>query len=130
MGKPAFSNDPSYLAMDLNARRRFRRANDPEWRDKQNERVRHTRGSQKYTQLKHRYGIDREDYGRMIERQNNACALCREEFSNNIQVDHCHNTGKIRGLLCRTCNVGLGHFGEDIERLRAAIEYLRKHKWQ
>jgi hypothetical protein len=57
------------------------------------------------------------------------CAICGSEETNNIKtnkmyVDHCHETGKVRGLLCNGCNSGLGHFKDSINNLKLAIEYL------
>jgi hypothetical protein len=53
--------------------------------------------------------------------------ICRENNKNNrtLAVDHCHESGKIRGLLCLTCNVGLGMFKEDVDIMKNAIEYLK-----
>jgi hypothetical protein len=67
----------------------------------------------------------------MLERQGNKCALCRQDwhgFSTSKgdlpHVDHCHRTGKVRGILCGNCNTALGRFGDDPGKLRAAIAYL------
>lgn len=56
----------------------------------------------------------------------NICSICSSE--NNLFIDHCHSTGLIRGILCRECNSGLGHFKDLLERIIAAIEYLQKEK--
>ena len=83
--------------------------------------------------LNERYGITLEKYSNMWTNQNGRCAICgnketaRHNRSNEVQklaVDHCHLTGKVRGLLCQDCNRGLGKFHDDPERLRKAIEYL------
>jgi hypothetical protein len=69
-----------------------------------------------------RYGLDAAAFDALLRRQRNRCAICRS--SSPDSVDHCHRTGRIRGILCRTCNAGLGHFRDDPERLRAAAQYL------
>lgn len=66
-----------------------------------------------------------ERYHEMCENQDWRCTICQRVPSTPLHVDHDHKTNKIRGLLCGGCNVGLGHFGDDTERLQAAIEYLR-----
>jgi Recombination endonuclease VII len=65
-----------------------------------------------------------EDYRRMLSKQNGACAICKQVFQETLAVDHCHTTGKVRGLLCRKCNTGLGNYGDDPGRLREAAAYL------
>ncbi len=65
------------------------------------------------------YGID---YTRLLELQNGVCAICKA--SDNLQVDHCHVTQKVRGLLCGNCNTGLGMFKDSKTSLVRAIEYL------
>lgn len=70
------------------------------------------------------YGITVEDYKKMIEKQDSRCVICGFQ-SDNLFVDHCHKTEKVRGLLCRHCNTGLGFFRDDIEVLVKAIDYLR-----
>lgn len=68
-----------------------------------------------------KYGIDEITMSKMLEIKH--CALCGESHSKMV-IDHCHTTGKVRGVLCDPCNVGLGHFRDDIERLKNAINYL------
>ena len=77
--------------------------------------------------LKRTYGITLEDKNRMVREQDNKCAICGIQ-SDSLAVDHNHNTGKIRELLCNGCNSGLGHFRENTITLKKAIEYLNKHK--
>lgn len=72
------------------------------------------------------YGITIWDYERILEEQDNKCAICRLMTSYELHIDHDHSTGKIRGLLCRECNHGLGNFRDDPIRLIAAAHYLEK----
>lgn len=72
--------------------------------------------------LRARYGITMEDYKKLHELQKGLCKIC--ERQKQLMVDHCHKTGKIRGLLCGKCNKGLGHFLDNREYLKSAIEYL------
>lgn len=77
--------------------------------------------------LKQRYGISIEDYEGMLEKQEGCCAICGVHTSGeekNLAVDHCHNTGKVRGLLCFDCNTGLGKLKDSEELLRKALKYL------
>lgn len=76
--------------------------------------------------LKYAYGISIEDYNQMFVDQNGLCSICKErqEYGKNLCVDHNHKTNEIRGLLCRSCNSGLGHFKENIKNLSSAIRYL------
>ena len=60
----------------------------------------------------------------MLERQAGLCPICRRGLGDKPHVDHDHETGEVRGLLCFTCNVGLGNFGDDVERLRRGARYL------
>lgn len=63
-------------------------------------------------------------YDHMLETQDGRCKLCRREVDGPLVVDHNHETGEVRGLLCSTCNTGLGKFGDDPTQLRAALAYL------
>ena len=72
--------------------------------------------------LKTRYGISIEEWDRMAAEQGGRCAICRREKIRH--TDHCHATGKVRGLLCHGCNLGLGGFRDSQEALIRAINYL------
>ena len=74
-------------------------------------------------QLKFQYGITREEFDEMVAAQDNSCAICDVEMD-PPHVDHCHKTGSVRGLLCKHCNLGLGHFRDDPSTLATAIDYL------
>jgi hypothetical protein len=67
--------------------------------------------------LRTRYGLSEADFARLLEKQQHMCAICHSELK-DPQVDHSHTTGEIRGLLCRVCNLGLGHF----EKFRESAE--------
>lgn len=74
------------------------------------------------------YGISIEEYNAILERQGGGCAICEakpEDGRNRFAVDHCHATGKVRGVLCHGCNGALGKFGDSIAGLMKAIEYLK-----
>jgi Autographiviridae endonuclease VII len=82
------------------------------------------------TQLKRNYGINLESYKVLVESQNGLCAICKkkpEGSRSTLQVDHDHETGRVRGLLCNPCNTGLGLFKEEPAVLTEAIEYLRRY---
>ncbi|HEY0159969.1 MAG TPA: endonuclease VII domain-containing protein [Thermoanaerobaculia bacterium] len=84
--------------------------------------------------VKHVYGISEDELTAMLERQDHRCAICRRlpweratrgsTRRKNLAIDHDHRSGKIRGLLCSSCNKGLGLFREQPARMAAAIEYL------
>ena len=84
--------------------------------------------SQHKAWINKQYGITPEDYRRMMDEQEGKCALCNEECSGNrLSVDQNHDTGKVRGLLCRNCSRGLGLLKEDPSILLRAIQYLGKY---
>jgi hypothetical protein len=78
--------------------------------------------------LKHRYGITLDVYKEMLEFQNGVCAICGKpetiKRKTRLSVDHCHDTLKVRGLLCDQCNKGLGNFKHNKELLSKALKYL------
>ena len=76
-----------------------------------------------YSQL-HRYKLGIPAYEAMLKKQKNGCAVCLVVFKDTPHIDHCHSTGKIRGLLCDKCNKGLGFFEDDKNKLKRAIKYL------
>lgn len=92
--------------------------------------------------LKKQYGLDASAYWEMVKSQDGRCAICGQQetvqrrsryektgkLTFALAVDHDHQTNRVRGLLCRACNTGVGAFGDSIERMEAAIAYLREHK--
>lgn len=75
-----------------------------------------------------RFGQPFSDVVRVYAEAEGKCAICSIERSGkNHALDHDHKTGKLRGILCNNCNTGLGMFGDDPVRLRAAAEYLERH---
>ena len=73
---------------------------------------------------KKRYNITEETYTKLMIIPN--CQICNTEFSENTHrcIDHCHDTGEVRGVLCSFCNIGIGHLKDDKEILMNAIKYL------
>ena len=78
-------------------------------------------GARKY-HLWRRYGLTLEAVDRLLQDQSGLCAICG--VADPEHVDHCHQTGRVRGLLCFNCNGGLGQFKDDADMLRAAATYL------
>ena len=78
-------------------------------------------------QLRYRFNLTIDEYDKMLENQQGKCAICgggREKQKYKFSVDHCHATGKIRGILCQNCNAGLGLFKDNPQSLTNAITYL------
>lgn len=73
------------------------------------------------------YGITPEIFGVMLASQAGVCAVCSGPFVVTPSVDHDHQTGQVRGLLCAACNTGMGHFRDNPQHLRAAAAYLEFH---
>jgi hypothetical protein len=73
-----------------------------------------------------RYGLTLEEYQLLLEKQEGRCAICRtDQFGRReICIDHCHETGRVRGLLCHRCNAAIGHFQERLDLVQAAVVYL------
>lgn len=76
--------------------------------------------------LKKKFGITMDDYERKLAEQGGVCQICKRACPSGrrLAVDHNHDTGAVRSLLCGPCNRGIGMFGEDPDRLRIAISYL------
>lgn len=74
----------------------------------------------------HKYGINFEQYTKIAKAQDYVCAICSgvDKSGYRLSVDHNHETGKIRGLLCQKCNHAIGLFKDDVQLLIKAIEYL------
>jgi hypothetical protein len=84
--------------------------------------------------MKRIYKVDLDWFNRQFDLQKGVCAICDKPETTvihgrqiSLAVDHCHDTGRVRGLLCRGCNNSIGHFNHNIRILKSAIDYLRKH---
>jgi len=110
--KLSYSKQDLRKSMRLRNWKRKKRLRDPKWVTNQH--------------LMYNYGITLEMRNQMIEQQGGRCALCGKS-TNKLHVDHNHKTKIVRKLLCHNCNVGLGHFQEDVLLLEKAIEYLRRY---
>lgn len=102
-------------------KRTYRKKN-PDVSKKEYERRKLKLGTFKWEAIKSKYGLSREGYEAMVSAQEGMCALCGERPVKH--VDHCHETGRVRGLLCVQCNTGLGKFNDSPELLKKAVEYL------
>ena len=86
-------------------------------------------GNGRETRLK-KYGITPKEYNKMFKKQKGRCKICgihpieMNDSKEFLSVDHCHTTGEVRGLLCDSCNLGLGKFYDNVENLQKAIMYL------
>ncbi len=79
----------------------------------------------KYNGIKCVYGITKEEYERLLNKNNGRCHICNEK--KKPYLDHCHKNNNIRGILCMNCNTALGHFKDNISILKNAIEYLNRY---
>lgn len=86
----------------------------------------HKRTYAKSKSLQANYGISLKEYNQMLVDQLNRCAICEVPFTKSPHVDHNHETGEVRGLLCGPCNTGLGMFKDSISNLLHAIKYLQR----
>ena len=83
------------------------------------------------SRLKQKYSLDESKYDELLKSQDNRCAICqttqyRKNQNAHFAVDHDHKTGLVRGLLCDTCNRGLGYFKDNIDLLKSAERYLQQ----
>ena len=81
----------------------------------------------RWRSLERKYGLYRTEYETLFVAQRGCCAIC-ELRPARLYVDHCHATGRVRGLLCANCNFGVGDFGDDPDRCVVAADYLRGAK--
>lgn len=85
----------------------------------------------KLSKLKSKYNLTEADVVQMVSDHNNKCAICKKIFGTDMtdkmtryNIDHCHKTKKVRGLLCTRCNLALGNLEDDINILQSMIKYL------
>ena len=112
--KKKLREDPAYMAAQKQWQRDYRAK--PE-----------VKILQRHANYIRRYGISAEDIDKMRGAQNYACAICGSPFAGHNKlwhVDHCHTTGKVRGILCPGCNLGLGAFRDSACALRNAAAYI------
>lgn len=87
-----------------------------------------TRDTRRRMKLRKNYGITPDQHAAQLAAQGGNCAVCKaslgEKSPQTVHVDHCHATGKLRGILCGNCNVALGNFKDDVATMKAAIAYL------
>lgn len=124
---------------EINRKKRERYANDPEYRERAKETARNSQSRKpevkRSYRLKSDFGITPEEFEKILENQGGGCAICgakqtnvttrKEKIEKKLYIDHDHETGKVRGILCHHCNFGLGQFRDDPELLRKAISYLK-----
>lgn len=94
------------------------------WYKKNKEKVRNST-------LLYKYGLSITEYNYRFSEQNGCCVICEKhqsELTQALAVDHCHENGKVRGLLCSKCNIALGNVDEDINILLSMVDYLIKNK--
>lgn len=89
--------------------------------------------AQRNRYYKKKYGIDTSEWNKLYVEQNGLCFICEGEgfvmrdcHEAKLMVDHCHSTGKVRGLLCHNCNRALGLLQDDLKSLSRAIQYLER----
>lgn len=120
---------------EKNAARRSKYAQNAEHRDKMksqaSEWAKANPDKVKHARLMSAFGMSLDQFNAMMESQGNSCAICGYSDMSNPKVfphvDHCHSTGKVRGILCSNCNMALGKFKDDTSRLYSAISYLASH---
>ena len=103
-------------------------ANKARYNEGGKEAWKHTRQLWEY---KYRFNLTKEDYEALYAECEGKCPICTTDlvpFGFDTCVDHCHDTDKVRGLLCRQCNAGIGSLREDLDNLERAKDYLIKHK--
>jgi nitrate/TMAO reductase-like tetraheme cytochrome c subunit len=86
--------------------------------------------NRKSEKLQLRYGLNYEQWEKLRENEGHACMICgitESENSRRLDVDHCHSSGKVRGILCNPCNNMIAHAKDNVAVLRAAAEYLEEN---
>jgi hypothetical protein len=85
-----------------------------------------SKGLRRSQRLKKRYGVTVEEYDAVLAKQDGVCAICCQPTTDGrrLAVDHCHYTGKFRGLLCFHCNTAVGKLGDTADKVARAVKYL------
>jgi hypothetical protein len=123
--KKRYAEDSEYREKVIESRKAYYQANKERIKARTRAyRVANPRQSWAYN-LKRYEGMTIEVWDEMLIAQSGRCAICNDPMT-LPHVDHCHATGKVRGLLCPSCNKGLGHMRDDIENILRAAAYLRR----
>jgi hypothetical protein len=83
--------------------------------------------------IRKQYGISMQEFNELLKHQGGGCAICAKPISalrRRMNIDHCHETNVVRGILCSGCNTGLGHLGDNLDGLHRALDYLLNPPFQ
>ena len=141
-----YATDPAYAEKKRQRSREYSRRNAErnrqrvaEWQKANPDRVAETsranyikrRDVERNSRLKMKYGITQAQYDAMFLEQRGLCAVCRQHETtarwSSLCVDHCHETGKVRGLLCNRCNRAIGLMRDSGDLLQTAAAYINHH---
>ncbi len=106
-----------------NPKRNIKRKQNPRYQEKNLE-----------SNLRTAYGITLEEYNALVFQQSGVCKVCKQlptetsNQTNRLVVDHCHKTGRVRGLMCPNCNCALGHLKESVQLCQELAQYILDHK--
>lgn len=95
------------------------------WAEENKERIKELYWSK---HLRYKFKMTVTEYNEMLNKQKGICKICKLACIKKLSIDHCHKTGKVRGLLCFKCNMGLGYFQDNKTLLNSAIKYLKDHE--
>lgn len=123
---PSIKSATGYFSYCIECRKEINRAQDEKrWSNKKDILIRQRRNAN----YRREYGITIDEYENLLIKQNNGCAICgTKSISKYHAVDHDHETGTVRGILCENCNRGIGMFKDDEQLLLKAIAYLKSYK--
>lgn len=125
------SSDPEAREKALEAERAWRARNPDKVKAKNTANSPRFATARRRSQLQRRYGLSLEDYEAMLVAQGGVCAICGDikpgSFQKHFAVDHDLNSGKTRGLLCFSCNTGIGGLRDDVLLVEKALSYLKAH---
>jgi hypothetical protein len=121
-------NDEKLLPQKLNSEERAKYLAEKKKRREEQE-VKKKRVDSRWLAIYSMYGLTREQWQVIYNKQNGSCAICgksQDKLGYKLQIDYDQITGKVRGLLCKKCNSGIGMFGEDVDNINKAVRYLEK----
>ena len=125
-GEPFLTNNKKRVSCSVKCNTYYARRLNPEKHNAASAaRMRNRSPEQKRNQkLRESYGISLNQYNDMVKIQNGKCAICR--CNERLVVDHNHDSGQVRELLCHGCNSGIGFFKENVDNLLKSIEYIKR----